>query len=146
MLTEQTLQPRLEADPVQPHDLREGQQGIGADGGVGVRLTHRLNSHDNAVHDEATSQFFRYNWSISCVEFREACMSDTLHFVMERYDDEDGIYYVISGEEIALVTDGPTIENALKNLREAVELYFEGDDLPELPQLEVRFQVTEAYA
>jgi predicted RNase H-like HicB family nuclease len=73
-------------------------------------------------------------------------MTNTLHFIMERFDDDDGIYFVISGEEIALVTDGPTIEKVLKNLREAVDLYFEGDDLPELPQVEVRFQVTEAYA
>lgn len=72
-------------------------------------------------------------------------MSDILHFDLERYDD-DGIYYVISGVEIALTTDGETIEDALRNLREAVELYFEGDDLPQLPRLEVRFEVTSAYA
>jgi len=59
-------------------------------------------------------------------------MADTLHFDLERHDD-DGVYYVISGREIALTTDGETIEDALRNLREAVELYFEGDDLPALP-------------
>lgn len=54
---------------------------------------------------------------------------DTLHFTLQRFDDDDGVYYVISGKEIALVTDGKAIEDALKNLREAVELYFEGDGL-----------------
>jgi predicted RNase H-like HicB family nuclease len=65
---------------------------------------------------------------------------------MERYDDEDGVYYVISGVEISLVTDGETIEDSLRNLREAVELYFEGDSLQALPRLEVSFEVTEDYA
>lgn len=69
----------------------------------------------------------------------------TLHFKMFRYDDE-GVYYVIEGIEIALVTEGDTIEDALRNLREAVELYFEDEDLTELPRLEVSFEVTEAYA
>ncbi|MBN1565638.1 MAG: type II toxin-antitoxin system HicB family antitoxin [Anaerolineae bacterium] len=73
-------------------------------------------------------------------------MPDVLHFHMERYDDEDGIYYVINGVEIALVTDGETIETALRNLREAVELYYEDDNLPTLPRLEVNVEVTEAYA
>ena len=62
---------------------------------------------------------------------------DTVHFTMERFDDEDGIYYVITGVEIALVTDGPTIEEALCNLREAVELYYEDDHLPGLVRLKV---------
>jgi predicted RNase H-like HicB family nuclease len=70
---------------------------------------------------------------------------DVLHFRMERHSDE-GVYYVVIGEEIALVTDGETIEQALRNLREAVELYFEGDQLPNLPRLEISFEVTEAYA
>ena len=52
----------------------------------------------------------------------------TLHFHIQRHDDEGGIYYVVSGDEIALTTDGDTLEDALKNLREAVELYFEGDN------------------
>jgi predicted RNase H-like HicB family nuclease len=73
-------------------------------------------------------------------------MTETLHFRMERHDDEDGVYYVISGEEIALVTDGVTIEEALHNLREAVELYYEGDNLAELPRVEVSFEVTKDYA
>ena len=72
-------------------------------------------------------------------------MNDILHFQMERHADA-GVYYVISGIEIALTTEGDTIEEALRNLREAVELYFEGDQLPQLPRLEVHFEVTEEYA
>jgi predicted RNase H-like HicB family nuclease len=64
---------------------------------------------------------------------------------MERFDDE-GIYYVVRGLEIVLVTEGETIEEALRNLREAVELYFDEDKLTELPQIEVIFEVTDAYA
>ncbi|MBE2268206.1 MAG: hypothetical protein IAE80_08220 [Anaerolinea sp.] len=64
---------------------------------------------------------------------------------MERHTD-DGVYYVISGVEIALVTDGETIEDALHNLREAFELHFEGDQLGQLPRLEVSFELTADYA
>ncbi len=39
-------------------------------------------------------------------------LPDILHFRMERHTDE-GVYYVISGVEIKLVTDGETIEDAL---------------------------------
>ncbi len=70
---------------------------------------------------------------------------DVLHFQMERFDDE-GTYYVISGVELALVTDGRTIEEALRRLREALALYYAGDNLLALPRLEVSFEVTDAYA
>jgi predicted RNase H-like HicB family nuclease len=73
-------------------------------------------------------------------------LDNILHFRMERHDDEDGVYYVVNGVEIAVVTDGETIEEALRNLRAAVELYYEGDGLAELPRLEVTMEVTEAYA
>jgi len=73
-------------------------------------------------------------------------MPDTLHFKVERHDDEDGLYYVVTGVEIALVSDGETIEETLRNLRAAVELYYEGDNRPGLPHIEVIFDVTEAYA
>jgi predicted RNase H-like HicB family nuclease len=67
---------------------------------------------------------------------------DVLHFRIERFDDpDDGLNYVVSGEEIALVTEGDTIEEARHNLREAVELYIEGDDLPQLPRIESYLQI-----
>jgi predicted RNase H-like HicB family nuclease len=71
---------------------------------------------------------------------------EILNFNIERYDDEDGVYYVVNGIEIALATEGDTIEEALRNLRAAVELYYEDDNLPKLPRLEVHFEVTESYA
>ncbi|MBK9751081.1 MAG: hypothetical protein IPO91_30530 [Chloroflexi bacterium] len=61
-------------------------------------------------------------------------LPEVLHFRIERHTD-DGVYYVISGVEIALVTDGETIEEALHNLREAVELHFDGDHLRGSPRL-----------
>lgn len=36
--------------------------------------------------------------------------NQSLHFRIERYDDEDGVYFVASGREIALVTEGDTLE------------------------------------
>ena len=65
---------------------------------------------------------------------------------MERHSDDDGVYYVIEGADIALVTEGETIELALKKLREAVELYYDDEESFQLPQIEVRVAVTEAYA
>jgi predicted RNase H-like HicB family nuclease len=69
-----------------------------------------------------------------------------LHFRMERYDDEDGVYFVIEGVEIAVVTEGDTIEDALRNLREAVALYYDDEPSFQMPLLEVTLAVTEAYA
>jgi predicted RNase H-like HicB family nuclease len=63
--------------------------------------------------------------------------SNALYFRIERFDDEDGVYYVVSGIEIKLVTDGKTLEEALHSLREAVDLYYEGDNLPQLPDLKI---------
>lgn len=62
---------------------------------------------------------------------------EVLHFDIERHDDEDGVYFVVSGIEIKLVTDGETLETALRNLLEAVELYYEDDNLPQLPRLKI---------
>ncbi|HUN10056.1 MAG TPA: hypothetical protein PLQ56_25855 [Aggregatilineales bacterium] len=59
----------------------------------------------------------------------------TLHFRVERFDDEDGVYFVVNGQEIALVTEGETLDEALRHLREAVELYYEGDSLSAHPHL-----------
>lgn len=57
-------------------------------------------------------------------------MTQRNHFIVERYDDEDGIYFVVHGVDISLVTDGETLEEALRNLREAVELHYEGEPIP----------------
>jgi predicted RNase H-like HicB family nuclease len=90
----------------------------------------------------------RSGTTIKVPSFRERLRMDTktLHFRMERFDDEDGVYYVIEGANIGIVTDGETIEQALRNLREAVELYFDDEEIEELPAIEVTLAVTEAYA
>lgn len=41
-------------------------------------------------------------------------------------------YYVAECIEIAVVTQGKTIEETLNNLREAVELHLEGENLTDL--------------
>jgi len=62
-----------------------------------------------------------------------------LHFRVERFDDnEEDVNYVVTGVEIAPVTDGEALEEALHNLREVVNLYFEGDNLLAFPRLEFR--------
>jgi predicted RNase H-like HicB family nuclease len=45
-------------------------------------------------------------------------------------DAESG--YVASGEEIAVVTQGETLDEIMVNLREAVGLHFEGEDMAAL--------------
>jgi predicted RNase H-like HicB family nuclease len=44
----------------------------------------------------------------------------------------DGDWYVARALEIELASQGETIEEALANLREAAELYFEDEAVPEL--------------
>jgi predicted RNase H-like HicB family nuclease len=72
---------------------------------------------------------------------------ETLEIKVEvTYDDEFGTVYVATSDELGLVTDGQTFEELLDNLRKAVALYYEGDNLPTFPRLEVSFVVTDAYA
>lgn len=44
---------------------------------------------------------------------------------------EDGVY-TASGVGLGIVTDGKTFEELQANIKEAVELYFEGEDFAEL--------------
>jgi len=60
-------------------------------------------------------------------------------------------YYVAECVEIAVVTQGKTLDDTIKNLREAVELHLQGEDLSELglapnPTLIVTMEVEPAYA
>jgi predicted RNase H-like HicB family nuclease len=72
---------------------------------------------------------------------------DTLEIKVEvTYDDEFGTVYVATSDELGLVTDGQTFEELLDNLREAVSLYYEGDNLPVFPCLKVSFVETDASA
>jgi predicted RNase H-like HicB family nuclease len=61
-------------------------------------------------------------------------------------DDDYGTLYVATNDELGLVTDGQTFEELLDNLREAVALYYEGDNLPVFPCLKVSFVETDASA
>ena len=59
---------------------------------------------------------------------------------------EDGVY-VADGVNVPVVTDGKTFEELQGNIKEAVELYFEGEDLNELgfgptPSILTNFEVT----
>lgn len=45
----------------------------------------------------------------------------------------DGEWYVARALEVELASQGETIEEALANLREAAELYFEDEPVPQLP-------------
>jgi predicted RNase H-like HicB family nuclease len=59
--------------------------------------------------------------------------SDTLTIIIEYYDGldegDDGYpYYVASCDQIGAVTDGRTLDELLKNLREVIELAFEDED------------------
>jgi predicted RNase H-like HicB family nuclease len=58
---------------------------------------------------------------------------DTLHVTVEYYDgqdegDEGHPYYVASCSQIGAVTDGQTLDELFRNLREVIELAFEGED------------------
>ena len=66
-----------------------------------------------------------------------------------RPGDESG--FVAECVEIAVVTQGSTIDETVRNLREAVALHLEGEDLPSIglaprPTLVVTLDTEPAYA
>ncbi len=48
----------------------------------------------------------------------------TIHAVIEEHEG----YFVASCLEVSVVTDGPTLDETVANLREAIELHLEGED------------------
>lgn len=44
---------------------------------------------------------------------------------------KDGEWYVARCLEVEVASQGASVDDALANLREALELYFEDDDVPE---------------
>lgn len=59
---------------------------------------------------------------------------------------EDGVY-TADGVNVPVVTDGKTFEELQTNIKEAVELYFEGEDLAALgfgpaPSILTNFELT----
>jgi predicted RNase H-like HicB family nuclease len=70
-------------------------------------------------------------------------MTNIIQFWISR---EDGVY-TASGVNVPIVTDGTTFEELQVNIKEAVELYFEGEDLAELgfgaaPSILANFEFT----
>ena len=55
-------------------------------------------------------------------------MRKTLHFHVYRSDD----YYVAECAELPIVTQGETLDETAKNIREATSLHLEGEDFVEL--------------
>ena len=61
-------------------------------------------------------------------------------------------YYVASGLDLPIVTQGKTLDELTKNLKEAIELHLEGENLTELglspnPSVLVNYElVTEIHA
>lgn len=58
---------------------------------------------------------------------------DTLHVTVKFHDGQaeghDGQpYYVASCDQIGAVTEGQSLDELLRNLREVIELAFEGED------------------
>ena len=61
-------------------------------------------------------------------------------------EKEDGVY-TASGVNVPIVTDGKTFEELKANIKEATELYFEGEDLAALgfgptPSILTSFEVS----
>ena len=57
----------------------------------------------------------------------------------------DGEWYIAQALDVDVTSQGESVDNALANLREAVELYFEppvSEPLPELYQIEVVIAAT----
>lgn len=71
-------------------------------------------------------------------------MPEVINFRIERTSDEQGVYYMVMGVEVPIATGGVTLEETLYKLREAVALYYDGDNAA-LPRIEVSLEVTEAY-
>lgn len=48
------------------------------------------------------------------------------------HQDEESGFYVAEGSDLPIVTQGKDLDDLAKNLKEAVELHLEGEDLSEL--------------
>jgi predicted RNase H-like HicB family nuclease len=55
----------------------------------------------------------------------------TLHLTAVVTPDDD--WFVASCIEVPVVSQGPTVDEAIAHLTEALELYFEDEPAPELP-------------
>ncbi len=69
-------------------------------------------------------------------------MKSIIQFRVEKGEE----YYVASGIDVPVVTQGKTLDELNKNLKEAVELFLEGEDLAEYglsptPSVLVNFEI-----
>lgn len=74
-------------------------------------------------------------------------MKNIIHFSVSQ---EDGVY-IAEGVTVPVVTDGKTFEELRDNIREAVELYFEKEDVAALgfgssPSVLTNFEIPLAHA
>ena len=70
-------------------------------------------------------------------------MKNTIYFRM--FKGEDG-FYVASADREAIFTQGKTFDELFRNVREATELYLEGEDMTDLgftskPSIFVNFEL-----
>jgi predicted RNase H-like HicB family nuclease len=77
----------------------------------------------------------------SPAEYGSAPLRDSLHATVSRGESA----YVAECWEVAVVTQGRTLDEAVSNLREALQLHFEGEDLASLglarsPRLVVTYE------
>lgn len=59
-------------------------------------------------------------------------MKETLQHTIKAFIKKGEKYYVAECLEIPVVTQGKTIDETAKNLKEAVELHLEGEDFEQL--------------
>lgn len=69
-------------------------------------------------------------------------MKSIIQFTIQKYKK----YYVAQGVELAIVTQGKTLDELTRNINEAVALHLEGEDLTELglaerPSILVNFEL-----
>lgn len=69
-------------------------------------------------------------------------MKSIIQFTIQKYKK----YYVAQGVELAIVTQGKTLDELTRNINEAVALHLEGEDLAELglaekPSILVNFEL-----
>jgi predicted RNase H-like HicB family nuclease len=63
---------------------------------------------------------------------KEALVKEALQHSVKAYIRKGEKYYVAECLEIPVVTQGKTLDEAVENLREAVALHLEGEDLERL--------------
>ena len=74
-------------------------------------------------------------------------MKHIIQFQIQKGDD----YFVATGVDLPIVTQGKTLDELVQNIREAVDLHLEGEnltdfDLAEKPHIMVNMEVDRAYA